>query len=190
VAEILDHPAVFRVRAALELGGVHSEIVILDEHARTAAAAAGQLGVSVAQIANSLVFSLPRKIREDGESRPEDGESQPVDEESQPEDGDSQPEALLVLTSGAHRVDTVKVADLLGVARLDRADAAFVKDRSGFAIGGVAPVGHPKPLRTLVDVSLAQHDEIWAAAGHPRSVFRTTYDQLLRLTGGTPVEVI
>jgi prolyl-tRNA editing enzyme YbaK/EbsC (Cys-tRNA(Pro) deacylase) len=176
MAEILDHPSVFRVRAALEQGGVHSEIVILDEHARTAAAAAEQLGVSVAQIANSLVFALPRKM--------------PEDRASQLEDSASQPEALLVLTSGAHRVDTVKVADLLGVVRLDRADAAFVKDRSGFAIGGVAPVGHPKLLRTLVDVSLAQHDEIWAAAGHPRSVFRTTYDQLLRLTGGTPVEVI
>jgi prolyl-tRNA editing enzyme YbaK/EbsC (Cys-tRNA(Pro) deacylase) len=103
---------------------------------------------------------------------------------------DADGEPLLVLTSGAHRVDTVKVADLLGVARLDRADAAFVRDRTGFAIGGVAPVGHPKPLRTLVDVSLAEYDEIWAAGGHPRSVFRTTYDQLLRLTGGLPVEVV
>jgi prolyl-tRNA editing enzyme YbaK/EbsC (Cys-tRNA(Pro) deacylase) len=82
------------------------------------------------------------------------------------------------------------VADLIGVERLDRADAAFVRDRTGFAIGGVAPVGHPQLVRTLVDVSLSQHAEIWAAAGHPRSVFRTSYDQLLRLTGGTPVEVV
>jgi prolyl-tRNA editing enzyme YbaK/EbsC (Cys-tRNA(Pro) deacylase) len=167
VAEILDHPSVVRVRTALELGGVPSEIVILDDHARTAVAAAEQLGVTVAQIANSLVFALPTDASADASA-----------------------EALLVLTSGAHRVDTAKVADLLGVSRLDRADAAFVRDRTGFAIGGVAPVGHPKPLRTLVDVSLAQYDEIWAAGGHPRSVFRTTYDQLLRLTGGQPVEVV
>jgi prolyl-tRNA editing enzyme YbaK/EbsC (Cys-tRNA(Pro) deacylase) len=175
VAEILDHPSVSRVRSALELGGVNSEVVILDDHARTAAAAAEQLGVTVAQIANSLVFALP--VEGSAGTDSEGGT-------------DSEAEALLVLTSGAHRVDTVKVADLLGVPRLDRADAAFVRDRTGFAIGGVAPVGHSKPLRTLVDVSLAQYDEIWAAAGHPRSVFRTNYDQLLRLTGGLPVEVV
>jgi prolyl-tRNA editing enzyme YbaK/EbsC (Cys-tRNA(Pro) deacylase) len=161
----LDHPSVLRVRAALEAGGVDSVVVVLDEHARTAVAAADQLGVSVGQIANSLIFALPGV------------------------DG-ADPEALLVLTSGAHRVDTVKVADLIGVERLDRADAGFVRDRTGFAIGGVAPVGHPLPVRTLVDVSLSQHAQIWAAAGHPRSVFRTSYDQLLRLTGGTPVEVV
>jgi prolyl-tRNA editing enzyme YbaK/EbsC (Cys-tRNA(Pro) deacylase) len=172
VAEILDHPSVARVRSALEAGGVNSEIVILDDHARTAVAAAEQLGVTVAQIANSLVFALPAGAEVDADQ------------------GGGRAEALLVLTSGAHRVDTAKVGDLLGVARLDRADAAFVRDRTGFAIGGVAPVGHPQPLRTLVDVSLAEYEEIWAAGGHPRSVFRTTYDQLLRLTGGLPVEVV
>lgn len=161
----LDHPSVLRVRAALAAGGVDSVVVILAEHARTAAAAAEQLGVGVAQIANSLVFAIPAE-------------------------GGAEPEPLLVLTSGAHRVDTVKVADLIGVERLDRADPAFVRDRTGFAIGGVAPVGHPVQVRTLVDVSLAPHAEIWAAAGHPRAVFRTSYDQLLRLTGGTPVEVV
>ena len=147
---------------------MNSEIVILDDHARTALAAAEQLGVTVAQIANSLVFALP----------------------TEPNTEASDAEALLVLTSGAHRVETAKVADLLGVPRLDRADAAFVRDRTGFVIGGVAPVGHAQPLRTLVDVSLDQYDEIWAAAGHPRSVFRTTYPQLLRLTGGLPIEVV
>jgi prolyl-tRNA editing enzyme YbaK/EbsC (Cys-tRNA(Pro) deacylase) len=162
---LLDHPSVVRVRAALEAGGVESVVVILDEHARTALAAAEQLGVGVAQIANSLIFALPAE-------------------------GDGDSEALLVLTSGAHRVDTAKVADLIGVERLDRADASFVRERTGFPIGGVAPVAHATSVRTLVDVSLAQHAEIWAAAGHPRSVFRTSYDQLLRLTGGTPVEVV
>jgi prolyl-tRNA editing enzyme YbaK/EbsC (Cys-tRNA(Pro) deacylase) len=162
----LEHPSVLRVRAALEAGGVQGVIVILDEHARTAAAAAVQLDVAVAQIANSLIFALPQVSV------------------------DAQPEALLVLTSGAHRVDTAKVAAHLGVDRLDRADPAFVRDRTGFAIGGVAPVGHATPLRTLIDVSLAEHTSIWAAAGHPRSVFRTSYDELLRLTGGTSVEVV
>jgi prolyl-tRNA editing enzyme YbaK/EbsC (Cys-tRNA(Pro) deacylase) len=176
VAEILDHPSVSRVRSALEIGGVPGEIVILDDHARTALAAAEQLGVTVAQIANSLVFALPA------------GPRAATGAEPNAEASDAQ--ALLVLTSGAHRVDTAKVANLLGVPRLDRADPAFVRDRTGFVIGGVAPVGHPQPLRTLVDVSLAQYDEIWAAAGHPRSVFRTTYEQLLRLTGGLPVEVV
>ena len=97
---------------------------------------------------------------------------------------------LLVLTSGAHRVDTAKVAALVGAGRVKRADPEFVREATGQVIGGVAPVGHPRPVRTVVDISLAQHAEIWAAAGHPRSVFRTSYDQLLRLTGGTAAEVV
>jgi prolyl-tRNA editing enzyme YbaK/EbsC (Cys-tRNA(Pro) deacylase) len=98
-------------------------------------------------------------------------------------------EPLLVLTSGAHRVDTQKVADLLGVAGLDRATPEVVRAATGFAIGGVAPVGHPQPLRTLVDVALARHPVVWAAAGHPHVVFSTTYDELVRITGGHPAEV-
>ena len=96
---------------------------------------------------------------------------------------------LLVLTSGAHRVDTAVVAAHLGVASVDRAPAALVREATGFAIGGVAPVGHPAPLRTLVDVALARHAVVWAAAGHPHAVFSTTYDELVRITGGTPTEV-
>ena len=102
-------------------------------------------------------------------------------------DADGHP--LLVMTSGAHRVDTSRVADLLGVQRLGRADADFVRKHTGMAIGGVAPVGHPRPLRTIVDVALARHDVVWAAAGHPHTVFPTTYDELLRITAGTPAEV-
>ncbi len=102
-------------------------------------------------------------------------------------DADGHP--LLVMTSGAHRVDTSRVADLLGVQRLGRADADFVRKHTGMAIGGVAPVGHLRPLRTIVDVALARYDVVWAAAGHPHTVFPTTYDELLRITAGTSAEV-
>jgi prolyl-tRNA editing enzyme YbaK/EbsC (Cys-tRNA(Pro) deacylase) len=96
---------------------------------------------------------------------------------------------LLVLTSGAHRVDEAQVAALLGVPALTRATPEFVRRHTGQAIGGVAPVGHPEPIGTLVDIELARHEQIWAAAGHPHTVFPTTYDELLRLTGGNPAEV-
>ncbi|HEY3035014.1 MAG TPA: YbaK/EbsC family protein, partial [Streptosporangiaceae bacterium] len=96
---------------------------------------------------------------------------------------------LLVLTSGAHRVDTGKVAGLVGAARVKRADPEFVRDATGQVIGGVAPVGHPRPLRTLVDRSLGSYDVIWAAAGHAHMVFPTSFAELLRITGGTPADV-
>ncbi|MBF6542656.1 YbaK/EbsC family protein [Nocardia brasiliensis] len=96
---------------------------------------------------------------------------------------------LLVLTSGAHRVDTGKVAAHLGLAKLSRATAEFVRAHTGQAIGGVAPLGHPAPIRTLIDESLAAHDEIWAAAGHPHTVFCTTYRELLEATGAEAISV-
>jgi prolyl-tRNA editing enzyme YbaK/EbsC (Cys-tRNA(Pro) deacylase) len=96
---------------------------------------------------------------------------------------------LLVMTSGAHRVDTAKAAALAGVAKLARATPDFVREHTGQPIGGVAPLGHPKPLRTLVDTALAGYDEIWAAGGIPHAVFPTTYAELVRLTAGTPAEV-
>jgi prolyl-tRNA editing enzyme YbaK/EbsC (Cys-tRNA(Pro) deacylase) len=98
-------------------------------------------------------------------------------------------EPLLVLTSGAHRVDTAKVAADIGVAKVKRADPAFVREATGQPIGGVAPVGHPRPVRTLVDNWLARHEVVWAAAGHPHTIFPTTFDELVRITGGTPAEV-
>ena len=152
------HPGVARVAEQLAGLGARGEVRTLDGSARTAAQAAAQLGVSPAQIANSLVFSA-----------------------------DGAP--LLVMASGGHRVDTAKVAGLVGAERVDRADPDFVRTHTGFAIGGVAPVGHPEKLRTLVDSALADHDEVWAAAGHPHSVFPTTYDELLRLTGGEPADI-
>lgn len=96
---------------------------------------------------------------------------------------------LLVLTSGAHRVDTAKVAATLGVASVDRADPAFVRAATGQPIGGVAPVGHPAPVRTLVDVALDAYDEVWAAGGIPHAVYPTTFAELVRVTDGTPTEV-
>jgi|SRR3954452_24189290 prolyl-tRNA editing enzyme YbaK/EbsC (Cys-tRNA(Pro) deacylase) len=156
-----DHPGVTRVRAALVAQGAvgaAAGVRLLDDSARTAAQAAEQLGVEVAQIANSLVF-----------------------------DADGAP--VLVMASGGHRVDTAKVAALVGATKVRRADADFVRQHTGFAIGGVAPVGHPEPVRALVDRDLAHHAELWAAAGHPHAVFPTTYDELVALTGGRPADV-
>jgi prolyl-tRNA editing enzyme YbaK/EbsC (Cys-tRNA(Pro) deacylase) len=154
-----EHPSVVRVRAELTArGGSADRIRILDDAARTAAQAAEQLGVEVAQIANSLLF-----------------------------DADGAP--VLVMASGGHRVDTTKVASIIGAAKVRRADADFVRDHTGFAIGGVAPIGHPEQIRTLVDRDLAQYDVLWAAAGHPHAVFPTTYDELVTMTDGVPADV-
>jgi prolyl-tRNA editing enzyme YbaK/EbsC (Cys-tRNA(Pro) deacylase) len=98
-------------------------------------------------------------------------------------------EALLVLTSGAHRVDTAKVASLLGIGSVRRATPELVESATGQVIGGVAPIGHPAPVRTLVDEALARYDVVWAAAGHTHAVFPTTFDELVRLTRGTPATV-
>jgi prolyl-tRNA editing enzyme YbaK/EbsC (Cys-tRNA(Pro) deacylase) len=155
------HPSVELVTRKLsDLGATTASvrIQVLPEAARTAAAAADQLGVGVAQIANSLIFAA-----------------------------DGAP--LLVMASGGHRVDTTKVATVVGAERVERATPEFVREHTGFAIGGVAPVGHPAPIRTLVDVELQQYDEVWAAAGHPNTVFPTTYDELLAITGGEPAEI-
>jgi prolyl-tRNA editing enzyme YbaK/EbsC (Cys-tRNA(Pro) deacylase) len=95
---------------------------------------------------------------------------------------------LLVLTSGAHRVDTAWLGEQLG-GTIKRASAETVKDATGQVIGGVAPLGHPSPIRTLVDVALADYPTVWAAAGHAHTVFPTTFDELVRITGGQPVAV-
>jgi prolyl-tRNA editing enzyme YbaK/EbsC (Cys-tRNA(Pro) deacylase) len=126
----------------------------------SAAAAAEQLGCPVGAIANSLVFVVNGA-------------------------------PLLVLTSGAHRVDLRRVADHLGVSknRVRRASPEFVLQVTGQVVGGVAPVGHPAPITTLVDTSLEQYDEVWTGAGDRHSVYPTTFADLLRLTGGTAVDV-
>lgn len=99
-------------------------------------------------------------------------------------------EPLLVMTSGAHRVDVSALAARLGKSGIVRATADQVRTATGQVIGGVAPIGHPAPLETVVDVDLAAFEEIWAAAGTPHSLFATTYAELLRLTGGAPTSVV
>jgi len=96
---------------------------------------------------------------------------------------------LLIMTSGAHRVDTAKVAAQLGISVLQRADPEFVLASTGQRIGGVAPVGHPQPIRTLVDTWLENFDVVWAAGGHAHTVFPTSFTELVRITGGTPADV-
>jgi prolyl-tRNA editing enzyme YbaK/EbsC (Cys-tRNA(Pro) deacylase) len=153
------HPNCVAVDAILEQAGIAGRVQVLGEAAPTAAAAAALVGVEVGAIANSLVFAT------------------------------AEDEPLLILTSGAHRVDTAKVAALVGTAKLRRADPEFVYAHTGQRIGGVAPVAHPRPIRTLVDVALAEHLQVWAAGGIPHAVFPTTYDELVELTAGDPAEV-
>jgi prolyl-tRNA editing enzyme YbaK/EbsC (Cys-tRNA(Pro) deacylase) len=162
VDPLLSHASVVRVTDALRAMGSGDQVRILDTTARTAKDAAEALGVEVAQIVKSLVFTTP---------------------------GPNGAEPLLILTAGDHQVDVHKVADLLGLESLGRADADFVRQHTGFAIGGVAPVGTTSPVHTLIDVDFARYDVIWAAAGHPHAVFPTTYEELLRMTAGQPVEV-
>jgi prolyl-tRNA editing enzyme YbaK/EbsC (Cys-tRNA(Pro) deacylase) len=96
---------------------------------------------------------------------------------------------VLVLASGDHQVDPTKVATALSAGTVKRADADTVRAATGYPIGGVAPLAHPQPLRTLVDTHLATYDVLWAAAGTPHSVFPTHYDELVRLTAGEPTDI-
>jgi prolyl-tRNA editing enzyme YbaK/EbsC (Cys-tRNA(Pro) deacylase) len=158
-----EHASVKRVRTELESHGIATEIRHLADTARTAIDAANVLEVEVGQIASSIVF----KIDTDQGERP-----------------------LLVVTSGRHRVDTQIVAAALQVPKLGRADADFVRLWSGFAIGGVSPLGWiSKPEIILIDEALSDYDVVWAAAGHPHAVYPTTYDELIQCTGAQPMIV-
>lgn len=150
--------AKFWVAAAVADAGVEPDIKILDADAKTAVAAAEQLGCAVGAIANSLVFDC-------------DGE------------------VLLVMASGAHRVDTDLLARVLGATTISRANPALVRSATDQVIGGVAPTGHPRRLRTVVDETLAQHPVIWTAAGTADSVMPLTYDELLAVTEGVVMQV-
>ena len=148
-----------RVRHALAGVGLMPDIKEFGETTRTSADAAAAIGCTVAQIAKSVVF------RAVGLNR-----------------------AVLVIASGANRVDEKLVAAAVG-DRIAKADATFVRDKTGFAIGGVAPVGHTEKPVTLIDQDLLQHAEIWAAAGTPNSVFRLTPQELVAMTGGQVIAV-
>ncbi|CAB5062406.1 unannotated protein [freshwater metagenome] len=158
--DIFDNSSVIRVKSFLENVGIDRQIVALSDSARTATEAAEALGIEVGQVASSIVFKLPNGS------------------------------ALLVITSGRHRVDTKLVAAALGVEKLHRADADFVRDVSGFAIGGVSPVGWINPPgEILIDEALNDYEVVWAAAGHPHSVYPTTYSELIKCTGAKPMVV-
>jgi prolyl-tRNA editing enzyme YbaK/EbsC (Cys-tRNA(Pro) deacylase) len=160
VEEVLANSSVVRVTALLKELGCAGEVTILSDSARTALDAANALGIEVGQVASSIVFKLPSG------------------------------NALLVITSGRHRVDTELVAKNLGVEKLHRADADFVKNASGFSIGGVSPVGWANsPEITIIDEALNEYEIIWAAAGHPHSVYPTTFEELLRVTGAQSAKV-
>ena len=158
--EVLTNPSVIRVTALLKELGCSGEVTILSDSARTALDAANALGIDVGQVASSIFFKLPSG------------------------------NPLLVITSGRHRVDTELVAKNLGIEKLHRADADFVKNASGFSIGGVSPVGWVnQPEITLIDMALDEHEIAWAAAGHPHSVYPTSFTELQRVTGATPMVV-
>jgi prolyl-tRNA editing enzyme YbaK/EbsC (Cys-tRNA(Pro) deacylase) len=156
---VLEKAAVKRVAQALIDHKMSGQIKVLSDSARSAAEAAAALGIEVGQIASSILFKLP----------------------------DDSP--LLVITSGRHRVDTDLVATKLGVASLSRVDADYVKEKSGFSIGGVAPIGWINPATIIIDEALNDYQVVWAAAGHPHAVFPTTYDELSQVTSATQMRV-
>ncbi len=143
-----------KVQAALQAHGYDLQVVELPDSTRTAAEAAQAIGCQVGQIVKSLVFKGKRSGR-----------------------------AILVEASGSNRVDERALEALIGEP-LGKADADFVRERTGFVIGGVPPVAHAEELPTYIDEDLLQYSEIWAAAGTPHAVFRLTPEALLALTGG------
>ena len=157
---ILEKAAVKRFKEAADSLGVKGEINILAETARTAIDAANGLGIEVGQIASSLIFKLPSG------------------------------NPLLIITSGRHRVDTDLVAKNLNIVELGRADANYVKEVSGYSVGGVSPIGWiSTPEITLIDEALNDYEVVWAASGHPHAVYPTSYKELSACTGATPMVV-
>ena len=157
--QVLNNSSVQRIIAELRSQGITGEVKVLSDSARTAAEAAAALGVEQGQIASSIVFKLP----------------------------DETP--LLVITSGAHRVDTHLVAQKLGVTKLHRADADYIKNVSGISIGGVSPFGWLTNPTILIDEALGKYEVVWAAAGHAHAVFPTSYSELVTKSKGQPMVV-
>ncbi len=157
---VLEKAAVKRFQEAAVKLGVKGEVNILAETARTAIDAANGLGIEVGQIASSLIFKLPSG------------------------------NPLLIITSGRHRVDTDLVAKNLGITELGRADANYVKEVSGYSVGGVSPIGWTsKPEITLIDQALNDYSVVWAASGHPHAVYPTSFEELIACTGASPMVV-
>jgi prolyl-tRNA editing enzyme YbaK/EbsC (Cys-tRNA(Pro) deacylase) len=157
---ILEKSSVKRVASSLLEHGCSGQIRVLTDSARTAVDAANALGIEVGQIASSLIFKTPEH------------------------------KVVLILTSGRHRVDTDLVAAELSLTHLERVDAQFVKEFSGFSIGGVSPLGWiSTPDIILIDQALNDYDVIWAAAGHPHAVYPTSFNELITITGAAPMKV-
>ena len=157
---ILEKAAVKRFKEAADSLGVKGEINILAESARTAVDAANGLGIEVGQIASSLIFKLPSG------------------------------NPLLIITSGRHRVDAALVAKNLNIPELARADANYVKEVSGYSVGGVSPIGWVStPELTLIDEALSDYEIVWVASGHPHAVFPTSYTELSVCTKAQPMIV-
>lgn len=157
---ILEKAAVKRFIQAANDLGVTGQVTVLADTARTAVDAANGLRIEVGQIASSLIFKLPSG------------------------------NPLLIITSGRHRVDTEMVAKNLGITELGRADANYVKEVSGYSVGGVAPLGWiSKPEIILIDQALNDYNTVWAASGHPHAVYPTSYSELISCTSATPMVV-
>lgn len=152
-------PSVQKVQRALHDAGVDVAVVMLADAARTSQQAADALGIEVGQIAKSLVF----RARDSGR-------------------------AVLVIASGSNRVDEHKVAALIG-EKIERAAPDFVRERTGYAIGGIPPIGHATQLEVLLDRSLARYEVVWGAAGHPHSVFPIAPAKLFDVAGGRVEDV-
>ncbi len=148
-----------RVEDALLQAGLSPDVQELPASTRTAVEAADAVGCDVGQIAKSLIFR-----------------------------GRTSGRPYLVITSGANRVDLAMVGDLVGEP-LEMADPDYVREHTGFSIGGVPPLGHKQPLEILIDADLLEHDAIWAAAGTPHAVFRLTPNDLLRIAGNRVTRV-
>lgn len=143
-----------KVQRTLEKRGFSFKVKELPSSTRTAKEAARTIGCTVPQIAKSLVFK-----------------------------GEKTGKPILVIASGSNRVDTLKLSKLVGES-VGKADADFVRRHTGFAIGGVPPVGHSEPIPTIIDEDLLKYDEIWAAAGTPNAVFKLQPSEIVDLTEG------
>jgi len=152
-------PSALKVQQALNAIGMQLDVVELPDSTRTSVEAAQAIGCQVGQIAKSIIF------RALASQRP-----------------------IMVIASGPNRVNEKVIETLIGEA-IGKADADFVRQRTGFVIGGVPPVGHPEQIETFIDMDPLQYPEIWAAAGTPHAVFRLTPADLLRMTGGKLVQL-